>query len=379
MALPQIPTTTEIYNRVLLDITGKINQGVPSLPLAFVRLLSKAIAGVSYLKLKSILWVYKQIFPSTAEYSTLKLMGAIVNLVPNPAVAAVLLCTIPGVTGQWVYADELFIGQNGIVYKVTTSTEIIAGEATDVPLLALTVGEIGNLEIGEILDIQQTNLSLTGTAEVTSISTTGSEEESEASFAAKVIARYKRRITGGSPADYYFWGIEAPNFDWIGVYGTVGSPSVITIYGHVDNQTDGIPTSPQLVSLEYYLTYNPETGKLHRKPQNDTLDINPVTVASYDLEFTIQDGNLTLKTAIEIAVREYVPTLRPYIEGISDLRINILAAVKLAAIANDVIVDSEAVVTVCEITRVSDSAVEDIFTLLGGEMAKIRNITWVDI
>jgi uncharacterized phage protein gp47/JayE len=379
MALPQIPTATEIYNRIIIDITGKINQGVPSLPLSFVKVLAKAVAGVCYLKYFAILWVYKQIFPQTADYETKEKMGAIVGLYPDPAVSAILLCTIPGITGQWVYSGELFIGANGVVYRVTTSTEIIAGEATAVPLLALTSGEIGNLEIGETLDIIQTNLSLTGTAEVTSISTTGSEKESEESFGAVVIARYRRRITGGSPADYYFWGLECPNFDWIGVYATVGYPSVVTIYGHVDNQTDGIPTAPQLVELEDYLTNDPVTGKAWRKPTNDTLDINATDVLEYDIELTIRDGNLTVKTDIETEIRSYVPTLRPFIEGISDIKNNSLASGDLIGIANDIASESDSKVTVCEITRVSGSVVQDEFILTGGVMAKVRNLTWVDI
>lgn len=379
MALPQIPTATEIYDRIVTDITGKINQGTPSLPLSFVFVLAKAISGPIYLLYFAILWVYKQIFPQTADYTVLELLGAIVGLTPDPAVAAVLLCTIPGTTGQWVYIGELFIGPNGIVYKVTADTEIIAGEATDVPLLALTSGEIGNLEVGEILDIQQTNLYLDGTAEVTSVDTTGSEKESQASFSAVVVARYKRRITGGSPFDYYLWGLETPNFDWIGVYAKPGYPSTILIYGHVDNQTDGIPTSGQLDDLEDYLTYDPVSGKTHRKPTNDTLEIAAIDNETYNLTFDIVDGNVTIKTAIEEELTTYIASLRPYIEGVSDVKRDILSNSNLMAIANDVASESDTFISACEIERDSDSQVEDYFQLTGGTLAKIGTVSWTDL
>jgi uncharacterized phage protein gp47/JayE len=379
MALPQIPTIAEIYDRIVTDITGKINQGVPSLPLSLVKVFSKSVAAPVFLLYQAILWVYKQIFPSSAEYDTIKMLGSIVGLYPDNPISAVLLCTVPGTTGAWVYSGETFIGTNNIIYRVTTNTEIIAGEATNVPLLALTSGEEGNLDVGEILDIMQTNLSLTGTAEVTSISTTGSDEQSQESFRAEVEARYRRKITGGSPADYYFWGLEAPNFDWIGVYATVDTPGGVTLYGHVDNQTDGIPTSTQLDDLEYYVKYDPNTGKLHRAPLSDTLTINATDVEEYDLEFTILDGTPALKSDIEDEVTEYLPTLRPYIEGISDIKKNILGSSNLEDIANDIASSTDAYITKCEITEVSTSTTEDYFTLDGGTMVKVRNITWVDI
>lgn len=379
MALPSIPTVTERYDRVVVDINGKINQGTPSLPLSFVKLLAKAIAGVSYLCDFAILWVYKQIFPSTAAYDTLRNMGSIVGLTPDAAVAAVLLCTIPGTTGQWVYIGELFIGPNGVVYKVTADTEIILGEATNVPLLALTSGEIGNLEVGEILDIQQTNLYLDGTAEVTSVQTTGSEEETEESFKSLVVARYKRRITGGSPFDYYLWGLETPNFDWIGVYAKPGYPSTILIYGHVDNQTDGIPTAGQLDDLEEYLTYDPVTGKEHRKPLNDTLEIAAIDNEEYNITFDIVNSTAAIKTAIEDAIETYIASLRPFIDGISDIHSEILSNSNLMAIANDVAADSDAFVSACEIERDSDSQVEDYFELTGGTLAKLGTMSWTEL
>ena len=68
MPLPDIPSIEVIKNRIVSDVAGKINQTVPELPLTFVKVLASAIAAFVFLLYQSILWVYKQIFPESADF-----------------------------------------------------------------------------------------------------------------------------------------------------------------------------------------------------------------------------------------------------------------------------------------------------------------------
>ena len=63
MAIPVIPTPTEIKDRIISDLETKLNQTTPSLPKAFNRVLAGAIAGFILLLYQAILWVY------TGKYS----------------------------------------------------------------------------------------------------------------------------------------------------------------------------------------------------------------------------------------------------------------------------------------------------------------------
>lgn len=376
MAIPQIPTIQEIKDRIVTDITGKINQGIPVLPLSFVKVLSSAIASVIFLLYQAILWVYKQIFLVSAEIETVKMHGEIVGEKIVPAVSAVILCTIPGTTGAWVYAGETFIASNNITYRVTTDTEVIAGNATNVPLLALTSGEDGNLDNGEILNIVRTNLSLTGTATVTSTQTTGADEQDPTVYTNRVIIRYRTRYITGSTAAYVLNGLECPNFIWIGPYSDPATPNIITIYGRVDNQPNGIPTITQLQELEHYETYDPVTGKKTRKPPGDILECLPISNRQFDIEVFINAGSPTINALIETALNNYIYALEPYIEGVSVSRKNVMTNTDAANAGDSVARLYDAKVLQVSITDAITALVETNYTLYGGEFATWRNITF---
>jgi len=378
MAIPQIPTIETIKNRIISDIESKINQTVPALPLSFVRVLASAIAGMIFLLYQAIMWVYKQIFPASADYANLVLLGAIVGITPVSAVSAVILCTVTG-SGAQVDQGTLFIGSNNITYRVTTNTTITGGTATDVPIIALTSGDIGNLANGEVLTITSTDLNLDGTATVTSTQTSGADKESDASFSARVSLRYRTRYITGSPAAYALNGLETPNFIWIGPYASITLPGTVEVYGRVDNQTDGIPTSGQLTELVTYLSFDPTTGKETRRPIGDTILPLPITVRSFEIEIYINGGSPSLNSQIETAVKNYATTLEPYIQGISDTRKNVLTNTDAASVADDIAVGSGAKITQVVITDVLTGLPENNYTLWGGEFVKFSVVSFVAV
>ncbi len=378
MALPDIPSIEEIKNRIISDIAGKINQTIPLLPIAFVRVLASALASAEFLIYQAILWVYKQIFPESADFFNLVLLGAIVGITPVDAVPAQLLCTVPG-TGPQVNAGTLFIGSNGITYRVETTTAIVAGFALDVPFLALTSGDISNLINGEVLDITSTDLNLEGTATVTSTVIPGADQESTESFSARVSIRYRVRDINGSVGAYSLNGLEAPNFIWIGPYADEDLPGTVNVYGRVDNQTDGIPTTAQLNTLDTFLKNDTATGKEFRRPISDNLNELPISVREFDLEIFISDSNPGLNSDIEDGAKTYITTLEPFITGVSASRKDILTNTNVAGVADDIAEQNGASVTQVVITDVITGFIETKYSFLGGEFGKFRNVTFTDV
>ena len=378
MALPDIPSIEEIKNRIISDVSGKINQTVPSLPIAFVRVLATALAGIDFLIYQAILWVYKQIFPESADYFNLILLGAIVGISPTPAIPALLLCTVPG-TGAQVNAGTLFLGSNNITYRVTTTTPIVAGVALNVPFLALTAGDIGNLIDGEVLKITSTDLNLEGTATVTDTQIPGDDGESQESFSARVVIRYRVRDINGSVGAYTINGLETPNFIWIGPYADEDLPGTVNVYGRVDNQPDGIPTTSQLTLLESFLKIDPATGKEYRRPISDNLNTLPISVREFDLEIFISGSNPQLNSDIETAVKTYITTLEPFIIGVSATRKDILTNTNIAGVADAIAEQEAAAVTQIIITDVVTGFIETKYSFLGGEFGKFRNVTFTDV
>jgi uncharacterized phage protein gp47/JayE len=378
MAIPTIPSIAQIKSRIISDIETAINQTIPALPLSFVKVLSGSLAGMIYALYQAILWVYKQIFPQTADYFNLVLLGAIIGIEPVAAVQAILLCDVPG-TGPQVNSGTLFIGSNNITYQVTTTTAIVAGNAANVPLLALTSGDIGNLANGEVLNIVQTDLNLTGTATVTSTQTSGADEESREEFSERVSLGYRTRNIAGTPGGYALYGLETPNFIWVGPYANTTLPGTVDVYGKVDNQTDGIPTTAQLTELETYLEFDPDTGKSVRRPISDILNVLPISNRTFDLEVFINGSNPTLNAEIETALNSYIGSLEPYIIGVSDVRKQVLTDAETSSVANAIASLEGAVVTSVILTDITTGLPETNYTLRGGIFAKWGTVTFTDV
>ena len=378
MSIPVIPTLEEIKNRIVADLSNKLNQTTPSLPKAFNRVLAGSLAGLILLLYQAILWTYRNIFPSTADITSLKLLGALVNIAQLPAEFAVLVADVPGSETYVPPEGTLFRGSNGIVYKITTTEAISSGNAS-VTITAQTSGEIGNLSNGTILDIVSPDPNLTGTATITSTTTSGDDAESDDAYRARILSGYKKRFTGGSPADYEQWGLETPNFDWISPLDQSTLPGDVLVYGRVDNQTDGIPTANQLLELEDFLLNDPVSGLRTRHPIGPAIDTQAITRFSFDIEIFIQNGTAPIEADITTAVTNYVETQEPFNEAINTIKIDTISEGGIADIGNDIANPEGATVTAVILSQTAPVLVIQSYQLFGGEFGKVNSITFTPV
>lgn len=376
MALPVIPSVQQIKDRIVSDVETKINQTIPALPLALVKVMAAALAATFFLSYQAIIWVYKQIFPSSADRASLILLGAVVGITEVAAVQAVLLCDVFG-SGAQVDAGTLFLSNIDVTYRVTTTTAIVGGVAPNVPMIALTAGEIGNLTNGEVLDIVQPTVGLDGTATVTDTQTEGADIESDEFFAARVSLRYRIQYITGSTGAYAINGFEAPNFILILPYEDETEPGKVNVYGKVDNQPDGIPTAGQLTSLESYLEFDPDTGKSIRKPIGSEDTVLAIETRLFDIQVNINLSTAEINAAVEAAVIAQAATVAPFIEGLSDIRRNVYTQTDVAGAANSAAEGEGAQVISVDLTDVTIATVVDSYTVFGGTFIKVGTVSFV--
>jgi len=378
MAMPTIPSAATIRARIISDIEGSIGQTTPFLPKAWNKAIAGALTGLIILLYSAILWVYAQIFPEKADYSALVLLGKLVGISPTSANKSVITARVFGTNGESVITGTTYFkSETGIVYQVTTGGTI-SGGYFDSTITALTAGEAGNIANGETLSIITPDPVLTGSATVQATITEGDDAESEESFRARVIARYKKRLTGGSPADYELWGLEAPHFIWISpVAGD--EPGTVWVYGEVDNQTDGIPTSGQLTTLLSYITTDPETGIQSRRPIGDEVTCLPITRKIFDFEISIRDATTAVKNDIESALSDYLLSLFPYNDGTSLERTDAVTDTGSNSSANDVAREGGATILQLVLRENSTGGQINNYILYGGEKAKIGTVTFTDV
>jgi len=219
-----------------------------------------------------------------------------------------------------------------------------------------------------------TDLNLDGTAEVTSTQTDGADQESLESFSARVSIRYRVRDINGSVGAYTINGLETPNFIWIGPFSDEDLPGTVNVYGKVDNQTDGIPTTSQLTQLETFLKNDTDTGKEYRRPISDTINTLPISVREFDLEVFINASSPELNADIEDAVKTFISTLVAFVIGVSESRKDVLTNTDVAGVANSIAEGEGAKVTQVVITDVITGFIEVSYSFFGGEQGKFRNV-----
>jgi uncharacterized phage protein gp47/JayE len=379
MAMPTIPTSAEIRARIVADIETAIGQTSPSLPKSWNGVVAGAVAGVIVLLYQATLWVYRQIFPETADYQALILLGKLVNVYPLRANQAIITANVFGTIGESVLSGTtLYKSDTGVVYLVTTGGVIGAGGFVECTLTCQTYGDIGNIEDGAELSIVTPDIVLTGTAIVTGTTTDGADAETEASFRARVIARYKKRFTGGSPADYELWGLEAPHFIWVSpVAGN--EPGTVWVYGEVDNQVDGIPDSAQLATLKQYMTIDTDTGLETRRPIGAEITCFPISRKSFSFSISISNASTAVKEDIETALSEYLLSLSPFNQGVSTERNDAVTDTGASSVVNDVARTAGATV-ISLIVRDGDTLSPlTNYILYGGVKAKLGTVSFIDI
>ena len=148
--MPTMPTVDEIQARIVSDIETAIGQTTPFLPKSWNRVVAKAIALIDILLYRSIMWVYAQIFPDTADSAALVLLGALVGIAPTKPIVAIITANVFGTNGESVATGTNFRSATGTVYQVTTGATISGGSAP-CSLTCQVSGDIGNIANGETL------------------------------------------------------------------------------------------------------------------------------------------------------------------------------------------------------------------------------------
>ena len=378
MAIPTIPTTKEIKERITADLNSKINQTTPDIAKAFNKVIAGALAGIITLLYQMIVWTYRQIFPATADLFSLVLLGSLVNIFQLKSVFAVLTADITGTETYVPPEGAQFRSSSNVVY-IISSTGAISGGTASVELTAQTSGEIGNLVNGSELSIVSPDPQLTGTAVITATTTSGDDAETPDSFRARVISEYRKRRTGGAPADYESWGLETPNFNWISPLDSPTLAGEVEVYGRVDNQPDGIPTGNQLTELYNFLRIGPNTGIRTRHPIGPDVIPLPISRFEFDIEIFIQNTSPSLESSITSAVTNYVETQEPFNEAIATIKKDTISEGGIADAANDIANPQSATVTKIILSQTTPSLIIQSYQLFGGEFGKVNNITYTPV
>lgn len=376
MALTNV-TVRDIAEQIIADIEASTGQIIPPIAKTVFRILGWSLAGVFIILYKYGTDAFRQRFPQTATGIWLKYLGEIVdvNIIPGGIWEGEVEIDATGAVGNIDAGTQFVKNDTGKVYEVTVGVVIAPGTLT-LNLIATESGADSDLIVGDIIDIVSPISGVEMTAEVTVITTAGTDEEDNEDYRQRIIDRWKVKPQGGSAIDYVIWGMEAPNSENIYPYSST-TPAVVSIYLEVDNQADGIPTGGQLGLLDYYLTYDPISGLQNRKPVGTLLDCKPIYRTEFDVEITtLNPDTPAIRADILTALTNLFLQKEPYIQGVSTVRIDYITYIEAVAVIYSVIETVGSTVAAIDIPFLLPPAAS-IYILTEGEKSKLGTLTFV--
>lgn len=152
----------------------------------------------------------RELLPDTASASYLDRHGAVEGVAREAAVATTVRCTVTGTAGATItFGSATLLSTAGLVYAPTTLSVALDGSGNGtVDFACRTAGAVGNLAASTTLTWSSTPTNANPTATVASTVTTGTDEETDAAYAARLIARRQERPASGNRADWRHW-VEA--------------------------------------------------------------------------------------------------------------------------------------------------------------------------
>jgi uncharacterized phage protein gp47/JayE len=155
------PTLADVRGAVRDAIRGRLPGADANVPNSVLRVMSDAMGATCHLTLQYVDWLALQLMPDTAETEWLdrhadiwlvNADGAVGRKMATPAAGmAVFISSIPNVV-----VPQATVLSYGTIASYETTQQIVTGPASspiNAPVVALTPGSIGNLDVGTILGL----------------------------------------------------------------------------------------------------------------------------------------------------------------------------------------------------------------------------------
>jgi uncharacterized phage protein gp47/JayE len=393
------PTTKEISDNIIAQLEASLNQSIPLLPKAFLRVLARALAGVFVLLYKYGGFMFLQIFVRTATISETTINGRVISPLiewgrligvgdPAPATNAELLIdiTVENQVGTLPSGTQLVNSDNGVTY-ITIGSVFLNAATVQATVRAVSdqaggggAGAIGNLDVGAVVSFANPLANVSRNASVVSQTVTGADGESTDAYRQRVTDRFQKRPQGGAYADYEQWGEEPAGI--LNVYPyTSDCPGQVDVYVEATEASsgspDGIPTNAQLEEVLDSIELD-SSGLATRRPANALVNAFPITRTGFDVRVTtLQVNDLAgVQQQIQTALNEYFRGREPYIIGLSvPPRRDRITRTAVGGVVEDIVTAAGGIFGGVVVTVNGIQA--DAYTLGIGEKAKLSAVTFV--
>ncbi len=358
-----IPTVAAIRAQIVADIEGRIGTAVPILPKAFVRVLAVALAGLLSGIYRYAAWVYKQIFPATADEAALILKGEEYGVTRLAAVRWDGTATATGTAGTLIPSGTLWT-LAGLVYSQKADATIAGGGSIAVSLECLTAGIAGNPDALDEFAIVTPLADVDSTAVYLATVIEGEDEEDIEDYRTRVLERIREQPQGGAAADYVGWAREVAGV--VKAFAFRTGAGYVTVYPlQAVTGVSRIPAAGKITEVQDYV------GAVERRPM--CANVLAAAMDELGVDFTITGLDPTdadTQDAIESALQTYLyaayPLQYPDEPGATNI-VSVAAAWAIIAAAG---------ATASAVTMLVDGNPATAYTLADDEIVTLGTVTW---
>ena len=386
----------EVEALLINSFEHEFNKKLRLLPKSFIRVFCRVLAGVFIILYKQIGWYFLQLFPETADWQEVTILGQRIR--PLVKLGALFGIGEPLAGVQWQGIIEVEVLKMGsVLYSGTQLKSSVTGKlyvASETKTLLLNkemvkvvcteIGTAGNLEVNDVLNFVNPYGFVKSEAVILEVERMGLDEELEANYRERLINRFRLQPQGGALADYRIWAADVPGVLRVYPYNDKEQPGGVLLYvsGIPSVFNDRIPDKGLLKKVGEVCTYDPETGKAIRKPLTAMLDpkndgsyenIKPVSVVEIEVAVTGVTGIAPADFAelIKPALKNYFLDRDLYIRGLSDdnNRTNVISRNHVITVINQIAVTAKAVFE--EVVLKKENVVFSSYVLDDGKLAKL--------
>jgi hypothetical protein len=362
-------TISEIRTLLINEFQSAFNNKLRILPKSFIKIFSTILAGVFIFLYKQIGWVFLQIFPETAYWGEVTVLGLKIRpLVKWGVLIGVgepksgttwkgkIIITVLETETPLTAGTQLKSDITGKIYLID-STVTLESETALADITCAETGSAGNMEPGDLINFVSPLGNVEKAATVDTVTEDAIDDETEADYRFRVVNRWRMQPQGGALADYRIWGAEVSGVLNIYPYGDPDSPSGVFVFvsGNPAYYPNRIPSAALLILVGKACTYNPETGQASRKPLTAKIDplgnetyinVKPVEIEIFDIYINGVTGipALDFANTVRSPLEEYFLGREPYIRGLSDdnNKTNLVSKNNVASVVDQIAISEKA-------------------------------------
>jgi uncharacterized phage protein gp47/JayE len=314
-----LPSMSTLQTQTAAGFAARLSGADTTLRFGVLAIAAKIIAGGQFAGFRSQAWLSRQLLISSAEAPYLDRRLADYGLSRSPPTQAGGTATFTGTNGYAIPANAVLQDSTQKLNFATQAAGSISSGSVTLPVLSLGAGAAYNLAAGAPLTLTSAIAGINPTGNVTAAGLTGgNDQESDASFRARGLARIQDPPQGGAATDLWQWARNSgvPTRAW--VYPRNDGPGTAAVTFVIDTRSNIVPLAGDLSTVQTYVealapvvggyffyapAADPLSVTIHGMVPNDAATQAAVVAAIDALVATVPPGGAAFGDGVTIALQ----------------------------------------------------------------------------